>query len=105
MNKYEKRIITIFICNIIDAIATLFLNSTGIFIELNPIMRYLLHSPIAFIVFKMGIVTLVLKWLWRSIHDRKVQIIVDICWIEYLLVAIYYIIICSLYLILSPVIF
>lgn len=97
MDKYKKRILTIFLCNIIDTVATLCLYSTGMFVELNPVMRYFLHSPTAFIIFKMSLVIIVLIRLWQERNDRLAQIVINICWIEYLLLAIYYVVICALY--------
>lgn len=97
MKKYERRILSIFICNIIDVIATLGLYSTGIFYEVNPIMRCLIKFPIAFIIFKITIVSVALLKLWEEKDDRVAQIAINICWIIYLLLAIYYVVNCALY--------
>lgn len=97
MNKYQKRIITIFICNIIDAAATLFLYSTGLFVELNPIMRYFLQNPIIFIIVKIGVAAIILYRLWQANEEKLARIVINICWIEYLLIAIYYFINCLIY--------
>ena len=90
MDKYQKRIISIFICNIIDTVATLCFYSTGLFEELNPVMRYLLQWPVIFVLFKMGIVVIISLRLWQQREHKLARIVINICWIEYLLLAIYY---------------
>jgi len=94
MDKYQKRILSIFVCNIIDTIATLLFYSTGLFIELNPVMRYFLQTPILFVIFKMGIVIAILYKLWHVTNARYARIAINICWIEYLLLALYYFNLC-----------
>lgn len=97
MDKYEKRILTIFICNIIDMVATLFLFSTGLFIELNPVMNFCLQWPIVFVIVKIGVATWICNKMWRYREEKLAQVTINILWIEYLLLAIYYFIICALY--------
>lgn len=97
MDKYQKRILSIFICNIIDTISTLLFNSTGMFVELNPVMRYFLQEPILFVYVKMGIVILILTRIWYETDNKYVRIAINICYIEYLLLAIYYFIMFVMY--------
>jgi len=59
-------LVSIFVLNIIDAIATLYWVNTGITNEANPIMAQWLHlGNRPFVVIKLMLVTIGVGFLWR----------------------------------------
>ena len=92
------KLITIWLGNLIDTIATITLYQTGMFVELNPVMAALLQNPVLFGVIKISIISTILIRLNKEKEDRKAQIAINIgCWI-YGLIALYYAILVALYL-------
>lgn len=65
----KRRLIAIFLFNIIDTLITLYVTQRG-YVELNPVVRILLYCPTAFAVVKISIVSLALWWLWRNRTER-----------------------------------
>lgn len=81
----------IWICNLVDTVATLSLYETGLFEELNPFMAYLLQTPFLFGVVKISVITIILLRLWQVREEKKAKIAINIgCWI-YGFIALYYV--------------
>lgn len=81
----------IWLCNLIDTLATLHFFNTGMFVELNPFMAFLLKNPIVFAIVKIGAMTVILVRLWSVKEDRRAKIAMNVgCWI-YGVIAAYYI--------------
>ena len=92
-----RKLLFIWICNLIDTISTLSLYKTGMFEELNPFMTLLLQNPFIFAVVKIGVITIILIRLWQVREDKKSKIAINIgCWI-YGLIALYYAILIVLF--------
>ena len=90
------RLAIIWVCNLIDTIATVYLCNHFDGEELNPISDWFLsQSTDMFVIFKMIVVTYaVIFMLWKQ--DMKFCKIASwILFVEYLLVAIYYMFIYS----------
>lgn len=85
------RLITIWICNLIDTISTLYFYTYHGGIELNPISAELLHSPQLFVTFKLFIMTIAVTFLWWKQDLKFCKIASWILFVEYLLVVFYYI--------------
>jgi hypothetical protein len=87
------RLIIAWICNLIDTIATVHLHTSYSGTELNPISAVLLRTPQLFIIFKLTAMTIAVAFLWWK-HDWNLcKVICWILFIEYLLVAFYYLMI------------
>ena len=87
------RLITAWICNLIDVISTvhLYMNYDGT--ELNPISAVLLQSPQVFTVFKLVVMTIAVAFLWWKQDWALSKVVSWVLFIEYLLVAFYYLMI------------
>lgn len=95
--KTMKKLIFIWICNLIDTVSTLILIRTGMFVEVNPLMALLLQNPFLFVLVKISVMTIVLLYLWKQKEHKKAQFVMNVgCWI-YGLLAFYYTIIGILY--------
>jgi hypothetical protein len=66
----EKRLYIAFIGNIIDAIATVILCGKG-FVELNPVMAFLLQWTILFLIVKLTLGSGIVYHLSRQERDRN----------------------------------
>jgi hypothetical protein len=85
------RLIAIWICNLIDTIATVYLYVNYDGTEINPICAELLKNPPLFTIVKVAIMSIaVLFLLWKK-DWILCKIASWILFIEYLLIAIYYI--------------
>ena len=84
------RLITAWFCNLFDVISTLYFYTYFEGEELNPISNWLLQWPPAFVTVKVIVMTIAVAFcLWK--RDWKFCNIVSwILFIEYLLVAAYY---------------
>lgn len=70
MDAVPALIPSILMLNIADAIYTLGYVQSGLAVEDNPLMADLLaHSPLAFVLGKLGLVCLGLFLLWRKRHQ------------------------------------
>ena len=88
------RLITTWIFNLIDAMATVFFYIFYEGTELNPISAAMLtQSPILFIAFKLIVVTIAVAFMWWKRDWKFCKVTSWILFIEYLLVALYYLII------------
>lgn len=67
--------IVIFILNIIDYLTTMYLTSLyGIEVELNPLMRSALSTPIVFAIIKLVLFPILLLWMWKTKKDDAAYI-------------------------------
>lgn len=82
--------ISLGIFNLIDVIATICFYNTGMFVELNPFMAYLLNNPILFVITKIGVMAFLLLWLWKERASRYANIAVRIGLVMYGIIAAYY---------------
>ena len=87
------RLIIAWICNLIDTIATVHLYTNYDGTELNPISSALLQSPPVFIAFKLVVMTIAVAFLWWKQDWVLCKVLSWILFIEYLLVAFYYLIV------------
>lgn len=83
------RLIIAWLCNFIDTAATLHLYAQG-HEELNPISSILLQSPPLFATFKLTTMTIAVMFCWWKRDWNLCKVASWIFFIEYLLVAIYY---------------
>lgn len=70
----KKRLIITGLGNFIDAISTLVLFYTYCFTEANPVMRFMLESPLLFFIMKIGVMTAVLAVLWKNRESKYANI-------------------------------
>lgn len=92
-----KKLLLIWVGNLIDTISTLCLYQTGMFKELNPFVAILLQNPFVFGVVKISVITIILIRLWQVREDKKPKVAINIgCWI-YGLIALYYAILIVLF--------
>ena len=97
INKTRMVLIVTFLFNIIDILITLIVTQRG-FVELNPVTRILLYSPVAFAVVKITLVTLALWWLWRNRTERLARVASWVAFGIYSAVMAHY---CIIYLLIS----
>ena len=83
------RLIVAWIGNLIDALSTLHLVKIG-FVEANPVMRYVLQSPIMFLFVKIGTMTTMLFWLWRKREDKHAKPLATVAAAVYGAISVYY---------------
>lgn len=86
----KTRLILTWLFNLIDTVATLYLYLFHNGVELNPISAILLKSPELFATVKLSAMTVV---VWLILQKRDLAVSKAASWIlfiEYLLVAIYY---------------
>lgn len=85
------RLITAWLCNLIDTIATVHLYTTYNGEELNPISDWFLSQSTAdFVVFKMLVMTVAVLFMWWQRDVKFCRVASWILFVEYLLVAFYY---------------
>lgn len=84
-------LITTWLCNAFDAAATVYLHSAYQFTEVNPVMAWLLRWPWAFALVKIGAMTGVVLWLWRSRESKLAYAASWVAAVAYCAVALYYI--------------
>ena len=89
------RLIMVWLCNYIDTLATLHLSANYVGTELNPISVIFLQSPLLFVAFKLTVMTIAVMFLWWRRDWKLCKVISWILFIEYILVAIYYVIVYS----------
>lgn len=87
------RLIITYLCNLIDTIATVYFYIVYDGTELNPISAELLQSPPLFIAFKLIVMTISVAFMWWKRDWKFCKVVSWILFIEYLLVALYYLII------------
>lgn len=87
------RLILAWLCNLIDVIATVYLCTYCNGEELNPISAELLNSPPLFIAFKLIVMTIAVLFMWWRQDTKFCKVASWILFIEYLLVAFYYVIV------------
>ena len=91
------RLITAWVCNLIDTIATVHLYTVYDGEELNPISAWLLsQSTTTFTVVKMVVMTLAVAFAWWRKDMKICKVASWILFVEYLLVAFYYAIVCAI---------
>lgn len=87
------RLIITYLCNLIDTVSTVYFYTVYEGTELNPISAAMLtQSPVLFIVFKLIVMTIAVAFMWWKKDWKFCKIASWILFIEYLLVAIYYLI-------------
>lgn len=82
-------LITAFMGNLIDTIATLYLSNRG-YTELNPILGHLLAYPGLFAGVKITAMTAVLLFLWKNREDRHAKPLAIFAAAVYGAVSVYY---------------
>lgn len=87
------RLIVAWICNLIDVIATLHLYTQYNGKEINPISAFLLKSPPVFVTVKIVTMSIAVAFMWWRKDWKISKVLSWILFIEYLLVALYYLII------------
>lgn len=85
-------LIIAYVGNLVDTIATVYLTRLG-YMEVNPVMRYLLQIPEVFVVTKILVTTALLVWLWHTREDRHAIHMATVAAVVYGLIAIYYFIV------------
>lgn len=87
------RLIITYLCNLIDTIATVYFYIVYEGTELNSISAAMLtQSPALFIAFKLIVVTIAVAFMWWKKDWKFCKVASWVLFIEYLLVAIYYLI-------------
>ena len=86
----ETRLIFTWVCNLADTVSTLYLFGCG-YTEVNPVMAWLLQSPLRFALVKIGAMTTVVAWLWWERDSRYARIASWVAAVTYGAVALYYI--------------
>lgn len=69
----KPRLTIAYIGNLIDIVSTLYFTSIG-FVEINPIMAWLLQWPILFIAVKILVMTFYVILLWYARHEMMAVI-------------------------------
>lgn len=88
------RLIIAWICNLIDTVATVYLYTNFDGEELNPISDWLLsQSTTVFAAFKIAVMTVAVLFIWWKQDMKFCRVASWILFVEYLLVAFYYLII------------
>ena len=88
------RLITTWAFNLIDTIATVYFYIFYEGTELNPISAAMLtQSPILFIIFKLIVVSYAVWFIWWKRDWKFCKVASWVLFIEYLLVALYYLVI------------
>ena len=90
------RLITTYLCNLIDTIATVYFYIVYDGTELNPISAELLRSPPLFAAFKLIVMTIAVAFIWWKRDWKFCKVTSWVLFVEYLLVTIYYIILIAL---------
>lgn len=90
------RLITAYLCNLIDTIATVYFYIVYDGTELNPISAELLRSPPLFVAFKLIVMTIAVTFIWWKRDWKFCKVTSWVLFVEYLLVTIYYIILIAL---------
>lgn len=66
---------TLFLFNLIDAVATSFVLTNGIDVEYNPLVRYLYGvHPVAFFVIKLSLLIVAISVAIANTSDQKVRL-------------------------------
>lgn len=86
----KTRLTIAYVGNLIDIIATLYFTSIG-FVEINPIMAWLLQWPILFIAVKILVMTFYVILLWYARHEMMAVIASWFASLLYGGIAIYYV--------------
>lgn len=87
------RLIITYLCNLIDTVSTVYFYILYEGTELNPISAAMLtQSPALFIAFKLIVMTISVAFMWWKRDWKFCKVASWILFIEYLLVAIYYLI-------------
>ena len=79
----------VFIGNLIDTAATLYLTAMG-YHELNPVMRPLLQAPVLFVMVKLCAMGCAMHILWRNRAHRNAELLAWIAAAVYGAIAVYY---------------
>jgi hypothetical protein len=88
------RLITTWVFNLIDTVATVYFYNNYDGTELNPISAAMLtQSPALFIAFKLIVMTIAVAFMWWKRNWKFCKVTSWILFVEYLLVAIYYLVI------------
>lgn len=69
LDSIKKKLILLYLLNVIDVIMTLLLLRTGLFREVNFIMAKLVQSPAASVLFKVVLPALMLYYLYVKIKE------------------------------------
>lgn len=94
------RLITAWLCNLLDTAATLHLYLVYEGEELNPISAFLLRqSPVLFVTYKLVMMTVLVVLLWWKRDWKFAQAASWLPFINYLAISLYYLFV---YLILLP---
>lgn len=88
----KSRFITAGIRNLIDAIATYILTQFYGFLEVNPIMAWLLQYPLLTVFLKITVASGVLIYAYRQEHNKYTSILATFAACLYGAIAIYYIV-------------
>lgn len=88
----KSRFIIAGIGNFIDAIATFILTQFYGFLEVNPIMAWLLQYPLLTVFLKITVVSSVLVYAYRQEHNKYTSILATFAACLYGAIAIYYIV-------------
>ena len=84
------RLITIWICNFIDIISTLYFYNYYGGIETNPLTAELVKHPVLFVIVKLTIITMAVAFTWWRQDMKFCKVASWILFVEYLAVAFYY---------------
>ena len=88
----KTKLIIAFIGNIIDAVATFILTQYFGFVELNPIMAWLLQWPVFTVVSKIIVVTSMLLYIYHTKRDKYVNTLATFAALLYGSLGVYYIV-------------
>ena len=89
------RLSLVWLFNLIDTAATLHLYLVYDGTELNPISARLLQCPLLFVTFKLLTMTIAVVFLWWKRDWFVSKLFSWVLFVEYLLVAIYYVLLCA----------
>lgn len=86
----KSRLLIAWIGNLIDTASTVILCCGHCFVEVNPVMAWLLRCPALFVAVKLIAMTAVVIWLWRNRGDKKANIASWIAAAVYGALSVYY---------------
>ena len=88
----KPKLITIWLFNLTDIIATLYFTSNGMMVEANPIMAVLLHYPPLFVAVKLIAMTLLCVYLYARNSHKLARTGTNIGVVMYGLLTVWYIV-------------
>jgi hypothetical protein len=83
-------LVILWVCNLIDTVATLYYTQAGLLVEINPIMAALLESPPAFVCVKIVGMTAICGYLWMFRRFKIARCGAFVGAVVYIGLAIYY---------------